>query len=164
MTMTTVHNGDIFNAPGIIVHGCNAQGVMGSGFAAEARRRHPELFDAYTRQIAASSDPLGTISYIRSKAIAFGDTVDQIIVNGITQRYYGRDPNRRYVDYAAVSKVFEEVLYLAQKLCMQINFPKIGAGLANGDWGVIEQLIEFQLLDQVDVEGNEIKYVLWTID
>ena len=35
--------GNILDAKGIIMHGCNAQGVMGSGLAKDIRERWPAV-------------------------------------------------------------------------------------------------------------------------
>ncbi|ESQ88967.1 hypothetical protein ABAC460_14395 [Asticcacaulis sp. AC460] len=40
--------GDLLEAPErVICHGCNAQGVMGSGIAVPIRNRYPMVFKAY---------------------------------------------------------------------------------------------------------------------
>ena len=45
------------------------------------------------------------------------------------------------MNYTAVVKCFTEVIGYANTMKLDIYFPKIGAGLGGGDWGIIEQLI-----------------------
>lgn len=66
-----------------------------------------------------------------------------MVVNLMTQEDYGRDPYRVYVDYDAISRGFEAVLApLALDTGLPVYFPKIGCGLANGDWQEVSRRIE----------------------
>ena len=48
MNKIKVKLGDICSVnSGIIVHGCNAQGVMGSGVAKAIRLKYPQVFEDY---------------------------------------------------------------------------------------------------------------------
>jgi len=64
-----------------------------------------------------------------------------VITNCFTQDFYGTD--KRYVDYEAVAQCFA---VLNKRVGMYtdkpLNIPKIGAGLAGGDWNVISAIIE----------------------
>jgi hypothetical protein len=120
-----VRNGDLFDnlkEPCIVAHGCNAQGVMGAGFATHIRKRFP---GAYARYLSVSQLKVGTVNY---------ETVGDItIANCITQEFYGKDPKIVYVDYNAVSSCLREVALTAVRLHLPIHMPLIGGGLANGD-------------------------------
>ncbi len=59
----------------------------------------------------------------------------------MTQRYYGRDSNCVYVDYNAISEAFMQVGPVAIMTNLPVIHPRIGTGLANGDWSRIESLI-----------------------
>lgn len=133
--------GNAFDTPAkYILHGCNAQGAMGSGFAAGVAALYPDARQAYLDRHAQEPLKLGEI-------IPF-DCGRHIIINGITQEFYGRDPNFVYVSYDAVAEVIRAVNEMV-KLSPEniapiprVALPKIGAGLANGDWAKIEQIIE----------------------
>ena len=98
---------------GIIVHGCNCQGVMGSGIAREIKERFPIVFETY------HSRPLRMGEII---PVQLSET--KWIVNAMTQ--YGFGHGKRQVDYDAVANVFEKVVELAKTLPVQlpILFPK----------------------------------------
>lgn len=129
--------GDLLTAKGIIVHGCNAQGVMGSGVALAIKNKWPEVFRAYKIHEDKAGLALGTISWVPVAE-------DVIVVNGITQEFYGRD-GKHYVDEEAVRGVFQRVRKLAVQVKMSVNFPLIGCGLGGGDWTVISKIIEEEL-------------------
>ena len=65
------------------------------------------------------------------------------IINAYTQ--YGYDPATKPVDYEAIYNAFKQIkmLYDMNPMAtMRIGIPKIGAGLAGGDWNRIEQIID----------------------
>lgn len=121
---------------GIIVHGCNAQGKMASGVAKDVRARYPQAYDAYMKEYETNGLKLGKIVWVR-----VSDNPLLGIANAITQQFYGRDPNRVYVNYDAVATVFDEIGKIARKHSLPVHYPKIGAGLGNGDWSIIEPII-----------------------
>lgn len=144
--MIEYKNGDLLNVTeGIILHGCNGQGVMGAGVAKAIKMKYPEVFTAYKE----GSMYLGTVT-----KEWVGE--DLIVMNGVVQKFYGRD-GKRYVNYAALCEVFREAVSLADCFSYTLNFPKIGAGLGGGDWGVIEQLI-----NDCDPE-DKVRKVCWEL-
>ena len=78
-----------------------------------------------------------------------------LIANAITQKYYGSD--KRHVNYSAVVSCFEEALSKARAYDYDLHFPKIGAGLAGGDWNIIEQLI-----NDCDPD-DKVKKICWVL-
>lgn len=115
-----------------IVHGCNAQGVMGSGIARAIRAKYPSAYQDYNDMYNSAGLNLGDI------CISVQDDY-RIVYNAITQQNYGRDPNVVYVSYWAIAEVFRKI---EQHGVGEIGLPMIGAGLANGDWNVISAIIE----------------------
>ena len=122
----------------IIVHGCNAQGVMGSGMAKAVKARFPQAFNDYHEKYQEQGNQLYPGQIIISEVLP-----TRYIINAITQKYYGTDKGHRYVDYDAVRECFELVRDFAEKNGVDtINYPMIGAGLGGGDWGVISGIID----------------------
>jgi O-acetyl-ADP-ribose deacetylase (regulator of RNase III) len=133
--------GNLLEAPErYILHGCNAQGVMGSGVAKLLRDKEPAIFDRYreTYELQGNHLILGQTIWVWTK--------DKIYINGITQEFYGREPGHVYVSYDAISGVIASINDRARAIpAMKIDavaMPLIGAGLAQGDWNIISQLIE----------------------
>jgi O-acetyl-ADP-ribose deacetylase (regulator of RNase III) len=141
--------GDLFSTNiTTIVHGCNAQGVMGSGVAKIIRDAYPKAYDRYRKEYELHQHlKLGDVI-----PVPCGDRVNdadnfKIIVNAITQDFYGRD-GTRYVSYDAVADSMHKI----NKFCdvygiTEIAMPQIGAGLGGGDWNVIAAIIESELTD-----------------
>lgn len=151
--MIHIKTGNVLDIPtGVIVHGCNSRGVMASGIAKEVKERFPRAFDvyhcAYSTAIAGGAPGLPMGSFTVAEVAK-----DKFIVNLITQENYGRDQNVQYVDYDAVYAGFGEILK-CKALCLSadfgndLNFPRIGCGLGNGDWDVISVIIDEVIPDQ----------------
>lgn len=143
-----------------VVHGCNAKGVMASGIAKEVREKFPGAYSAYRSayekdrtefglQLGTLSEFTPTVPLTTKNGRMFKMPIESVtIVNAITQANYGRDKNVVYVDYEAVSAAFRALNTLIESRhsdCLDrvtVNFPLIGCGLANGNWGIVSDLIE----------------------
>lgn len=131
--------GDLFTnvTEGFILHGCNAQGVMGSGVAKIVRSRYPVAYDKYQRHHAFYGLPLG-------KVIPAWVNDNLIILNGITQNLYGRD-GQPYVDYDALQAVFDASVIIAGSNiipCTDLHMPLVGGGLGGGDPDLIIEMMQ----------------------
>lgn len=162
--------GDLLSVTsGILVHGCNCQGVMGSGIAKHVRSKWSDVYTAYTSHRAKVGLELGDIVAVGSQKL-FGDKQlarhlhavtpqlpdEVVVVNAMTQFYYGADPGVVYVDYDAVFAAFARIRILARDSKLSVHFPLIGCGLANGDWNIVSKLIEQAL-------GPDVEATLWTL-
>lgn len=127
---------DHFMANDVLVHGCNAQGVMGSGIAAQVRELFPGAYDAYRRAHEERGLRLGDVIY-------YVHEDQKIIANAITQDYFGADPRVRYASYDAIDDAFKNVFDAIAKFDVKgkVLIPKIGAGLGNAHWGAITEII-----------------------
>lgn len=155
--MKKVAFGDILQLEsGIIVHGCNAQGVMGSGIALQIKNRYPLAFSEYQRHlkncVIDGVDPLGSHSWQK----VGGDVYQGLYVfNAITQRNYGRD-GKKYVSYEAVYKTMRDAARLGVQLGLDVHYPMIGAGFGGGDWAVISHIIDVAFQDVTTID-----HTLW---
>ncbi len=141
MSLKTKH-GDLFShvvGPCIIVHGCNAQGVMGSGFAGQIRKRYPEAYEVYRRKDLSKKLTLGS-----SNGFQYENGL--MVVNAITQEFYGRDVEVVYVNYEAVRKSLSLVAKGSIFYQLPVHLPLIGGGLANGNHetliGIFEEVFK----------------------
>lgn len=150
--MIEYKSGDLLNVKkGIIVHGCNAQGVMGSGVAKAIRAKYPEVYDRYCvdlEHFKETSDPMGQLSFYRA-------SLDIIIVSAITQETYGRTGDK-FVSYDAIDKAFKFIRNLVgDNSALPVHIPKIGAGLGGGDWNIIEAIINANM--------KEVPVICWEL-
>ena len=130
--------GDLFTTTtNIIAHGCNCKGGFGSGIAGIISKIHPEVKTAYLQKFQSEGWNLGEIQVVKVSGKPY-----QYIVNCATQLNYG-SPRAGvvYVNYDAVRHVMKELLKISIENNFTISIPKIGAGLAAGDWGKIEKII-----------------------
>lgn len=137
----------------IIAHGCNCKNAMGSGVAKAIYEKYPEVKSRYHRYCEGvliqrggkSEQLLGDIQVIESKG--------KTIVNCFTQLNYGYD-GKRYLNYAALVECFKHLTVTFPNA--RIAIPKIGAGLAGGNWEFIEELINDATGDNLEVWVYEI--------
>lgn len=127
---------------GHIVHGCNAQGVMGSGVALGVKNMYPAVFSDYMNIHKTSGLTLG---------VAYPVTVDSnlVIWNAITQHLYGK--GTRMVSYDAIETCFAQINYHIKEggfdnvsftQPAEIHIPMIGAARGGGNWEIIREIIE----------------------
>jgi O-acetyl-ADP-ribose deacetylase (regulator of RNase III) len=137
---------------GIIIHGCNNEGVMGSGFAKELCATYPKAYETYVNHYAQHGLKLGEV-------ILHWETPKLAIANAITQDGFGRD-GKRYVSYKAIHDAFENMAVLSMHTGLDLHYPLIGAGLGGGDWSIIQSVINsaVRTIDQFDRPN------LWILD
>lgn len=134
--MKQVKFGDILAVnSGIIVHGCNARGIMGAGLALQLKQKYPECFSVYNSFCRGFTD-----MSILGACVDFKVSPQLTIVNAITQQDIGT--HKRQTSYKAIQLVFEQVAELAFAQVQDVHYPLIGAGLGGGDWAVISEIID----------------------
>ena len=142
---------------GIIVHGCNATGAMGSGIAWLIKNRWPVVYESYVthcQSIENRIDRLGTVDFVEvSDGLYIANAITQEIYAG----YQGQRHNGPYVSYDAISKCFEIIGKFAKERGLMIHYPLIGAGLAQGDWEKISDRIDGAI-------PEDISHVLWKLE
>lgn len=136
--------GNLINASeDAIAHGCNIQGVMGSGVAKDIKENFPYAYEMYKLLCDEKEAYLGEIQPI----LASHRNIFKVVINCFTQEFYGRD-NTKYVDYDAIRSCMREINKLIKNIEKKsVAMPKIGAGLGGGDWTIISQIIEEELID-----------------
>ena len=116
--------------PKIIAHICNDVGGWGAGFVLAISRRWPEPEAAYRRE----QMPLGFCQLVPVAR-------DLIVANMIAQRGFPTRQKPCAVDYAALRIALEWVFRQAAVRGATVHMPRIGAGIAGGDWDTITAII-----------------------
>jgi len=136
--------GDIFDYLDefdVIVHGCNCFNSMGAGIAKTVKKRFPEAYAADLKTIKGDKSKLGRITY----ATVEYDDRELVIVNAYTQYKYWLK-GVVMADNQAIKKAFRRI---KKKFTgKRIGIPKIGAGLAGGDWDEIRKIIDEVMQDE----------------
>lgn len=120
----------------VIGHGANCFCTMGSGIAPQIKAKYPEAYEVDCKTTSGDINKLGTITHT--------ENTNPIVVN-IYSQYdtKGRRQGKIDLDYDALRSGLREVK--AKFSGKRIGMPKIGAGLAGGDWNIIEKIIEEEM-------------------
>jgi O-acetyl-ADP-ribose deacetylase (regulator of RNase III) len=142
----------------VIVHGCNCHSTMAAGIAPHMAQAFG--CDKFNLELKGPSiNKLGCIDYetfVISKGGLWNRKLDSninndpelTVVNAYTQYRYGKnhiDGVSKPVDYEAITIVMRKLNVEFKGL--HIGLPKIGAGLAGGDWERIKKIIQTELID-----------------
>lgn len=139
-----------------IAHGVNCQGRMGSGVAKVLYEKYPQIKEQYLEYydsgihlaLNGTEDFLGSVQPVKVND-------GKIIYNLFTQDNYGYD-GKLYVDYNSIESCFK----LLVEMCPEVNaiaIPKIGAGLAGGNWEIIKKIINETTGNKLDVYVYKLK-------
>lgn len=151
--MITFLNGDAtlpqHEGEKIIAHVCNDVGGWGRGFvlALSARWRQPETM--YRRWFAGITDEvMGEFPFALGR-VQFAPVAKDIIVANMVAQH----------DVKPAADGTPPIRYDALKLCLfgvaqramvsnaTVHMPRIGCGLAGGEWRMVEQIINDELYD-----------------
>lgn len=163
MTKFQTVKGDLLAVShGVIIHGCNDKGVMGSGVAAGVKNRFPGAFNIYRQAFDAGELEIGTCTFHQER-------LNLWIVNAVTQTLGTPNP----LSYVGLKECFNQTLAFMVALeqargipygTLPLLFPKIGAARGGGDWNMISAIIEDALTAYETVFHKARPAVLYTID
>ena len=127
--------GDATNPVGynnkIIAHICNNLGVWGAGFVLALSKKYPKA-EEYYRLLKDMR-----LGYTQFCFIGGG----VIVANMIAQDGINSGKIEDRVDYPGLEECLNTVFEFAKRSQASVHMPKIGSGLAGGDWNKIEGLI-----------------------
>ena len=119
----------------VIAHGCNCFNIMGGGIARAIKSRYPLAYEADCKTIRGDIDKLGTYTMCRYPKLR--------VFNLYTQYRFGT--TKAHLDYEALVKALIALRTVLNKYdpnrLETIGLPRIGCGLAGGDWKVVSELI-----------------------
>lgn len=121
--------------PKIIAHVCNDAGAWGSGFVLAVARQWPEVETAYRQWFAergSNNFRLGAVQLVRVRPQLF-------VANMIAQ--VGPSTSGPPIRYDALHTCLLRVGDTAMALRASVHMPKIGTGLAGGDWRTVEPIV-----------------------
>lgn len=134
----------------VIAHGCNCLCTMGSGIAPLIKSAFPYAYEADCE--TRKGDKLKLGSFTVGDPEHYGYSSGPLVFNLYSQyNYTGRKYNRRDLDYNALYDALDLMAFELQ--CydlgeeLKVGLPKIGAGLAKGDWDIIEIMIKKTLCE-----------------
>lgn len=145
--------------PKVICHCCNDEGGWGSGFVVALSKRWKNPEQCYRRwSNARVLNPIQGVLWAKGPGIEevpfelgqviFVQVEPDIWVANIIGQHRTIKTEPQPVRYRAI----EEGLLTVGDFCKQIqgsaHMPRLGAGLARGDWDIIEGIVEATLVNQ----------------
>jgi O-acetyl-ADP-ribose deacetylase (regulator of RNase III) len=128
----------------VITHGCNCFCTMGAGIAPKMA----ETFgcDKFPLEAESQKGNINKLGQIDFKTVSIIPETWITIVNSYTQ--YGYDKSHSHgvtkpLDYEALSLCLRKMNYLFNG--KRIGLPRIGCGLAGGNWNTIKEIIQKEL-------------------
>lgn len=130
----------------ILAHVCNDKGGWGKGFvrAISARWAKPEKEYRAWFKGSDSDFSLGKVQFVEVR------DNELFVANMVAQAGYASLANPCPLDYDSLRTCLERVNEEALSMAASVHMPRIGTGLAGGDWAKIEALIN-EVLPQVPV-------------
>ena len=126
--------------PVVIVHCCNDIGAWGAGFVLTLSRRWPWPEREFRRWSSTRPRPqLGEVQFVVVE--------DEVMVaNLIGQHGVRSRENPCPVSYVAIRRGLAQVAGWCLEHGASVQMPRIGAGLAGGNWDTIEQIVVEELV------------------
>lgn len=124
----------------IIAHVCNDAGGWGAGFVLALSRKWKQPEREYRNWYAKKLNfILGETQFVQVEE-------NVLIANMLAQHGYKNPFNKVPLQYDALKECLEKVCDRALKDGYEVQMPRIGAGLAGGEWCKIEEIINETLV------------------
>ena len=130
--------------PKILVHVCNDIGAWGRGFVLGLSQRYPEPERRYKAWAAGLEDLPFKLGQVQFVPVLPHLTVANLIGQHDIARK-GRAQHTPPVRYTAIREGLGWVRSKVQEQRASVHMPRIRAGLAGGDWAIIETIIDEEL-------------------
>ncbi len=135
------------NGNKIIAHCVNDLGYFGAGFAKAILNKWPHVrkyyLDWHNEVVRGGSDRL----CLGSAQIVLAQD-DVFVANIVGQYGIGRGSKDPPIRYEAIREGLIKVKDWSEQYKATVHMPKIGSGLAGGDWNIIEKIIIEELSDK----------------
>lgn len=137
----------------VMIHGCNCFNTMNSGVAKDVKENFPKAWLMDQATIKGDKKKLGHYSHH-----AYTDRHNGLtVINAYTQYKYGRG---LMADYDAIDEVFTKIGIIYEGSDLHLIYPRVGAGLAGGEWSIIKDIIDKRLIDchhtLIDFDGKPV--------
>lgn len=126
----------------VIIHVCNDVGGWGKGFVLALSRRWPQPEASYRRWHREGDDSpfeLGQVQFVQVEPMLW-------VANLIGQHGVRPSDGRPPIRYEAIRAGLSRVAEFASKNSATVHMPRIGCGLAGGNWDEVEPLIREALI------------------
>lgn len=122
----------------MIIHGCNCFCTMGAGLAKQIKDVFPKAFEADCKTKKGDMLKLGGLTGSSERT---NDGNPLLVINAYTQ--YDYNATNKPIDYEALILCLRKINHLYKGKSVAV--PRMGAGLAGGDWAKIKGIIKHEL-------------------
>ena len=126
----------------VIFHCCNVFHTMGAGVALAIKNEYPEAYEADCQTVKGDKDKLGTVSLAVVKDPTKHKNQN---IKAIANLYgqFGFGKGNRPLSYDALYDGLVNLKSRLKPTLKAVALPyKLGCGLANGSWPVVEKMID----------------------
>lgn len=129
-----------------VCHCCNDEGKWGRGFVLAISKRWPKAEGQYRKWFKSGDQfKLGEVQFVD-----VGDSIH--VANLIGQQGVRSAGKKPPVRYDAIERGLITVAERAARLCASIHMPRMGCGLAGGQWPTVEAILQKTLVaKKIDV-------------
>ncbi|MBZ9751565.1 macro domain-containing protein [Deinococcus sp. HMF7604] len=132
------------DGPKLLVHVCNDIGAWGRGFVLALSKRFKAPEQAFKRWAAGDTGQPYALGEVQFVPVAPDLTVANLVGQHDIARK-NRPAAAPPVRYEAIRTGLRRVAEEARRGGASVHMPRIGAGVAGGDWAVIAPIIEEEL-------------------
>ena len=133
--------GEPGSCPRYVAHVCNDAGGWGRGFVLALSKRWP-LPESRYREWSRRTDGSFALGMVQTVPV----DLDVCVANMVAQHGYKTANNPVPLRYDALETCLGKLAERATLTHATVHMPRIGAGLAGGDWDRIEAIIEATLI------------------
>lgn len=133
----------------VITHGCNCFCTMGAGIAPKmAKAFECNNYRLEEKRYKADINKLGCIDFSKFELIDnnYPNTKSLYVINSYTQYGFGSNHlngTKTPLDYEALTLCMRKINHKFKG--KHIGLPRIGCGLAGGDWNMVKSIIQKEL-------------------
>ena len=135
------------NEINVLIQQCICFHTLIAGLAKSIKLEYPEILNVDLATPYGDKNKLGTFSYITPERKNISQT--GYIINLYGQYRYGKGLQ---TDYDAQRTGFKNIVEFLNNRgpvdTIKIGLPLIGCGLAGGDWNIVQQIIQEEIVDK----------------
>lgn len=122
----------------IVAHVCNNVGAWGAGFTHYLEKHSPLSKETHLKK---SMYELGEVDFVEENGF--------VVANMYAQEGLRGGGNPTPLKYFKLNECLRKVFTYASIHDLNVTMPKIGSGLANGGWEIIEKIVSERALDNL---------------
>lgn len=134
--------------PVVVAHVVNNKAGFGAGFAGAVRQRYPAVGNLYREWAAGEFWAALPFELGYNQMVMVSAAPRLWVCNMLCQDGHGREPGRCCLDYPALGNCLTKLAAWCVEHGAEVAIPRIGSGLARGDWEYVVGIVHRALIDE----------------